>query len=197
MVQLGNVLNQSLINPNLIATQVTLINLFNLINTQVTERNLADRDFPLVIKICLKDASFKTEALKKFGFKDKGAYFLGEFNESDKNVQGWAETNSDGFVLTTAKDVLKELSPKVSDVVKDIQMQNLSARPSDPWQHLPLDLVSQERPTFPKFCFTLKIGEADKVKKQGLRSLKIRFTGIQNLQFIIQLQIPYNFSRSS
>ena len=185
LVQLGNVLNESLINPNLINTQVTLINLFNLINTQVTERMLADRDFPLVIKICLKDAPFKTEALKKFGFKDKAAYFLGEFNESDKNVQGWAETHSDGFVMTTAKDVLKELSPKVGDVVKDIQMQDPSARPSDPWQHLPLDLVSQERPTFPKFCFTLKIGEADKVKKQGLRSLKIRFTGIQNLQFIV------------
>ena len=185
MVQLGNVLNQSLINPNLIATQVTLINLFNLIATQVTERNLADKDFPLVIKICLTDDPFKEEPLIKFGFKDKKGYFLGEFNQSDKNVRGWAETHSNGSVVKTAKEVLEEVALKVGDVVKDIQMQDLLARPSDPWQRLPLHLISQERPTFPRFCYTLKIAEADKVKKQGLRMLRIIFTGKHKLKFIV------------
>ena len=172
LIQLVNVLNQSFINPNLI-------------NSQVTERSLPDKDFPLVIKICLTDDPFKEEALKKFGFKDKKGYFLGKFNESDQNMRGWAETNSSGSVLRTADEVLKELALKVGDVVKDIEMQDPSVRPSDPWQHLPLHLVSQERPTFPRYCFTLKIGEADKVKKQGLRRLKIRFTGLQDLKFIV------------
>ena len=156
-----------------------------MINTQVTERNLADKAFPLVIKICLTGDPFKKESLDKFGFKDKKAYFLGEFNESDKNMRGWAKTNSDGSVVTRAEEVLKQLAPKMEDLVRDIQMQNASARPSDPWKPLPLDLVSQERPTFPRFCFTLKIAQADQVKAQGLRRLKIRFTGIQDLKFIV------------
>ena len=156
-----------------------------LINSQVTERKLADTEFPLVIKICLTDDPFKTEPLRRFGFKDKKDYFLGRFNASDKNMSGWAETNSSGSVLTRAEDVLEELALKVEEVVEEVQMQSLSARPSDPWQDLSLDLVSQERPTFPRYCFTLKVAEADKVKKQGLRRLKIRFTGTQDLKFIV------------
>ena len=146
---------------------------------------MVDKDFPLVIKICLTEDPFKKEALKKFGFKDKKAYFLGEFNESDKNMRGWAKTNPDGSVVTRAKEVLKHLALKVEDVVQDIQMQNSSARPTDPWEPLPLDLVSQERPTFPRFCFTLRISQADQVKAHGLKRLKIGFTGIQDLKFIV------------
>ena len=79
---------------------------------------LVDEDFPLVIKICLTDDPFKKELLKKFGFKDKKEYFLGKFNASDKNMRGWAETNSSGSVLTSAEEVLKQVAPSVKDVVK-------------------------------------------------------------------------------
>ena len=58
-------------------------------------------------------------------------------------------------------------------------------KPSHPWNPLPLDLVTQERPTFPRFCFTLNLAKADRVKKKGIWKLKIAFKGIQDLKFIV------------
>ena len=100
-------------------------------------------------------------------------------------MRGWAKTNPDGSVVTTSEKVLKQLALKVEDVVRDIQMQNGSAKTSDPWEPLPLDLVSQERPTLPRLCFTLEIAQADQVKVHGLKRLKIEFTGMQDLKFIV------------
>ena len=146
---------------------------------------MIEQDFPLVIKICLTDEQFKKKKLEKFGFKNKKAYFLGEFNHSDQNVHGWAETDRNGSVKTTAEEVLKELAFKVEEVIKEIHMQDLSSKPSHPWNPLPLDLVTQERPTFPRFCFTLNLAKADRVKKKGIWKLKIAFKGIQDLKFIV------------
>ena len=152
----------------------------------MTERSLADDDFPLVIKICLKDKeTLKKESLAKFGFQDKKAYFLGQFNESDKSLQGWAETTSNGTVVTSAEKVLDKVAFKVEEVVKEVFMKDAKANSSAPWEPLPLDLVTMERPTFPRFCFTLNITKAEVQKKRHLKMLKMTFTGIQDLQFIL------------
>ena len=150
----------------------------------MTERNLADDDFPLVIKICLKDKeTLKKESLAKFGFQDKKAYFLGRFNKSDKSLQGWAETTSNGTVVTSAEKVLDKVAFKVEEVVKEVFMKDAKANSSAPWEPLPLDLVTMERPTFPRFCFTLNVTRAEKLKMARLKMLKMTFTGIQDLQF--------------
>ena len=152
----------------------------------MTERNLADDDFPLVIKICLKDKeTFKKESLAKFGFQDKKAYFLGHFNKSDKSLQGWAETTSNGTVVTSAEKVLDQVTFKKEEVIKDIFMKDAKANSSAPWEPLPLDLVTMERPTFPRFCFTLNVTRAEKLKMARLKMLKMTFTGIQDLQFTL------------
>ena len=153
----------------------------------MTERNLADDDFPLVIKICLKDKeTLKKESLAiKFGFQDKKAYFLGQFNESDKSLQGWAETTSNGTMVTSAVKVLNQVAFKVEEVVSKIFMKDAKANSSAPWEPLPLDLVTTERPTFPRFCFTLNVTRAEKLKMARLKMLKMTFTGIQDLQFIL------------
>ena len=150
----------------------------------MTERNLADDDFPLVIKICLKDKeTFKKESLAKFGFQDKKAYFLGRFNKPDKSLQGWAGTTSNGTVVTSAEEVLNQVAFKVEEVVSKIFMKDAKASSSASWEPLPLDLVTMERPTFPRFCFTLNITKAEVQKKRHLKMLKMTFTGIQDLQF--------------
>ena len=152
----------------------------------MTERNLADDDFPLVIKICLKDKeTFKKESLAKFGFQDKKAFFLGRFNKSDKSVQGWAETTSNGTMVTSAEEVLNQVAFKVEEVVSKIFVKDAKANSSAPWEPLPLDLVTMERPTFPRFCFTLDVTRAEKLKMARLKMLKMTFTGIQDLQFIL------------
>ena len=152
----------------------------------MTERNLADDDFPLVIKICLKDKeTLKKESLAKFGFQDKKAYFLGQFNVSDKSLQGWAETTSNGTVVTSAEEVLNQVAFKAEEVVSKIFVKDAKANSSAPWEPLPLDLVTMERPTFPRFCFTLNVTRAEKLKMARLKMLKMTFTGIQDLQFIL------------
>ena len=139
----------------------------------MTERTLADDDFPLVIKICLKDKeTLKKESLAKFGFQDKKAYFLGQFNESDKSLQGWAETTSNGTVVTSAEALLDQVTFKKEEVIKDIFMKDAKANSSAPWEHLPLDLVTMERPTFPRFCFTFNVTKAEVQKKRRLKMLK-------------------------
>ena len=87
-----------------------------LTNTTVEKKKLESYDFPLLFKICPM-LGFNITALKKYGYKNAGAYLEGEsmFNHS---MVGWAGHKNGKF---EAQDSVEEVFSKVKNYeVKDI-----------------------------------------------------------------------------
>ena len=91
----------------------------SLLNTDTSEVDLKDIEFPLAIKICA-EPGFNETAIEEAGYKKTSYYFKGisQFNSS---LVGWAGHTEHFGVKGSAEEVHEKVrSHKVEDVIQEI-----------------------------------------------------------------------------
>ena len=142
----------------------------SLLNTDTSEVDLKDIEFPLTIKICA-EPGFNETAIKEAGYKKTSYYFKGisRFNSS---LVGWAGHTEDFGVKGSVEEVHEKVrSHKVEDVIQEIVIDfNRDDR-----LYLPLKQTNLPRVNYPHNCYTLDLSSVPGIQNKSIKTLGFLF----------------------
>ena len=143
-----------------------------LLNTDASEIDLQDIEFPLDIKICA-EPGFNETAIEEEGYGRPFAhgYFNGvsRFNWS---IVGWAGHTKDFGVKGSANEVFKKVrNHVVEEVVRSIWVDLKTGE----WLPVPLKHVTLRRVNFPYNCYTLDLSSLTQLRSESIKTLHINF----------------------
>ena len=155
-----------------------------LLNTDASEIDLQDIEFPLDIKICAEPA-FNETAIEEAGYdRSPWKYFRGisRFNSS---IVGWAGHTKDFGVRGSVEEVLDKVrTHKPENVVQEIWVDFKTE------EHLPIPLkhVTLKRVNYPHNCYTLDLSSVTQLRHESMRSLDLIFKSgnLEKVQISLQ-----------
>ena len=161
---------------NLFCTASFLFQLFHLLpsyldptmtNTEVTNEQLKDMDFPLDIKICMSPL-LNSSVLQQLGYDQVSFYHMGA--SSNGSLIGWGGHNNASGAVTTAKEVLKAARMNISaDILKSVFIRMHGSTGSENVT----DWITLERINWLEECHVLNLTRIGKKKLDGMEQLLI------------------------
>ena len=143
-----------------------------LLNTDASEIDLQDIEFPLDIKICA-EPGFNETAVEEAGYRWKSpwTYFQGisRFNSS---IVGWAGHTKDFGVKGSVEKTFKKVrNHVVENVIRSITVDFETGEGFN----IPLKHVTLKRVNYPHNCYTLDLTSVNHKRDESMKTLYIEF----------------------
>ena len=162
---------------NLFCTASFLFQLFHLLpsylaptmtNTEVTNVQLKNMNFPLDFEICVRPLLNST-ALQQLGYEHVSYYHMGA--NSNGSLIGWGGHNGESGAVTTAKEVIKEarMNVSVADILDSVFIRAHGSKGSKNIT----DQITLERINWFEECHVLNLSKVGEKKLDGLEQLLI------------------------
>ena len=146
-----------------------------LLNTDSSEIDLEDIQFPLHIKICA-EPGFNETAIEEVGYENSPwRYFYGisRFNSS---IVGWAGHTQDFGDRGGVEEVFKKVRNHiVEEVISSIWIDFKTEPPLNISSESVTNLVSLKRVNYPHNCYTLDLSSVAELRHESMKTIFISF----------------------
>ena len=179
---------------NLFCTAVLLVQLANVLQgytkptlTQTREEDLklGDKDFPVILKICVIPG-FNGAALQKAGYLDTWSYFLGQsmFNDSTFGWAGHFNQSEMKSEVRTVKEVLAQVgNHHIENIIGNIYVWTTDK--SD--IRIPLQRLKALQMNYPHNCRSLDLSNITELKGRPFQELFIEVNNLGNNSLQVQM----------
>ena len=161
---------------NFFCTLSFLVQLFDLLpsyfaptmtNTQISNEQLKNIDFPLDIQICVNPL-LNTKALQEFGFSKVTFYQMGAFSNG---TIGWGGLDNETGAMASAKEVLEVVRMNVTaaEVLKHVCIRTHESKGTENM----VFQITLDRVNWLDECHVLNLTKVGKEKMQGLEEIVI------------------------